>query len=89
MTGNERLVLPFRGSCVDNPFPDTDTLIDVIDRAREITRRTFFKHCESPPPDICDLMRWFPQSYTWYKSRYEGKPVYFYEWSRIEFFYWR
>ena len=83
-----KILLPYRGDCTTHhPFPDTKTLIDVIDRAKQITKPTFFRNCESPGKDIRALMRQFPQSYTWWKSSYQKKPVYFFEWSRIEFFY--
>jgi hypothetical protein len=82
-----KILLQYQGSCVENPFPTTKILCDVIDRTKEITKATFFRNCASPGDEVRHLMRRFPNSYTFWKSSYKGKPVYFYEWSRIEFFY--
>lgn len=79
----------YRGDCSSNPFQTTSVLIDVIDRAKEITKVTFFRRCllVDGGKALQSCMRNFPGDYTYWKSSYRGKPVYFYEWSRIEFFY--
>lgn len=76
----------FVGNCVDNPFPTVEELTKVIESAKQITKRTFHSRCEV---DIMvrGMMVDFPNDYTYWKSRFRGHVVYFYEWSRIEHFY--
>ena len=72
----------FIGTCVENPFGRIETLAGIVDRATEITKRTFLKHCLVHPDTLADMRR-FPNDYYFAKT---GK-VYFYEWSAIEHFY--
>ncbi len=76
------------GTCVRNPFPTVQDLSDVIDRAREITKRTFMLYCRHHLNDeVLSLMRDFPNSYRYYKSKHGDRLVYYFEWSRIEHFW--
>ncbi len=75
--------LQFQGTCVDNPFNTVHVLCECIDRAREITKKTFFKRCEVEECVERDMAK-FPNDYTFHKS---GQRVYFYTWSAIEHFY--
>ena len=68
-------------NCVDWHLK-TDTLIEMTENAREITKQTFLKRVEVDE-DNKKLMRMFPNDYCYYKY----KDIYFYEWSAIEFFY--
>lgn len=74
------------GSCIRNPFPTVEELSEVIESAREITWRTFSKWCDAPDK-LREFRILFPHNYTFYKSRFRGLVIYFYEWSRIENFY--
>lgn len=76
----------FIGSCVGNPFPNTRELCHVIDRSIEISKRTFLEHCHVLE-DQRQLMHRFPNSYTYYRSRYHKRYIYFFENSRIEYFF--
>ncbi len=74
------------GSCVDNPFRGTPELCKVIERAISISKRTFLEHCVVDD-DVRELMHRFPQSYAYFRSRYHKHYIYFYENSRIEYFF--
>lgn len=73
----------FQGTCVGNPFGRIERLIEIVDNAIEITKRTFYKHCLIHP-DISTQIKRFPNDYGFYK--YQG--IYFYTWSAIEHFYY-
>lgn len=72
----------FLGTCVGNPFGRIETLVEIIDNAKEITKETFLKHC-SVHSDILKEFRTYPNDYGFYKN----SNVYFYTWSAIEHFY--
>jgi len=74
------------GTCVDNPFKTTENLIDIIDRGREIKFLTFCKRC-AVSQETLDAINKFRYDYTFARSTYQGKPIYFYTWSAIEHFY--
>lgn len=73
----------FMGTCVENPFNSISMLCEVVENAKEITKRTFFKHC-FVHPETSQQMKQFPHDYSY--SKY--KNIYFFTWSRIEHFYW-
>lgn len=72
-------------------------LVDMIDQARQITRRTFLKHVgtrdlrsleeslgyESHPAKGLTMAGDFHVGY--FKSKLFGRPVYFFRWSAIEY----
>lgn len=74
------------GDCIRNPFETLEKLQQVIADAKEITKQTFMKHCESYKM-LLDEMKRFPHDYTFYKSLFEGHVIYFFEFSRVEHFY--
>ncbi len=71
------------GTCVDNPFKTLWKLNFIIDNAKEITRRIFFKNCDVEP-EVKVMMHEYPNDFEYYKS-YED--TYFFTWSAIEHFY--
>jgi len=73
----------FMGTCVENPFGRIETLVEVVENAREITKQTFARHC-AIHPDILKQMHQFPNDYEFYKYH----NTYFYTWSAIEHFYY-
>jgi len=72
----------FIGDCVNNPFASLETLSEIIDNAREITKKTFIKYCDVEN-DLRQDMKQFPNDYTFFK--YQN--IYFFTWSAIEHFY--
>ena len=74
----------FIGTCVENPFDRIELLVEVVENAKEITKRTFLKN-NCVHPDIIKEMRRFPNDYMFYRN----KNIDFYEWSAIEHFYER
>ena len=68
-------------NCVGWQF-GIETLVEITENAREITRQTFFKRVEIDV-DNKKQMKMFPDDYCYYKY----KDIYFYEWSAIEHFY--
>jgi len=72
----------FIGSCVDNPFRSVEALTDVIEKGQPISRRRFIRNTILDE-DIIANMRYWINDYTYYLS---GK-IFFYEHSRIEYFY--
>ena len=68
-------------NCVDWHL-ERDTLEEILDNAKDITKQTFLKRVEVDA-DNKKLMRMYPDDYCY--SKY--KDVYFYTWSAIEFFY--
>jgi len=70
------------GTCVDNPFREMEKLEKIIDEAKKISKRTFFKRCEIALEIEEDIKR-FPNDYEFYKYQ----EIYFYRWSAIEHFY--
>ena len=73
----------FMGTCVENPFGRIEVLCEVVENAKDITKRTFFRHC-SVHPDTKQAMRQYPRDYSFGKY----KDTYFFVWSCIEHFYW-
>jgi hypothetical protein len=58
-------------------------ITDMVDSAREITRKTFLSHCNVPP----ELLRLIPAKepyVSFHKSKFKGQSCYYFEWSRIE-----
>lgn len=83
-------MLELIGTCVGNPFGDVNTLIDIIDHSQQITRDQFLRKCDVSGEDMRkhrDFMFSFPNDYTYHKGVWKGKPVYFFEHSRIEHFF--
>ena len=81
----------FIGTCVGNPFGDVEILVDIVEnKSHQISKRTFLKHC-CIADDLKADFREYPRNFTFYKSTmpFTRQPVYFYNWSAIEFFYIR
>ena len=74
------------GSCVSNPFPDLETLENVIDDATEIDRNVFLSSCDVPE-EVIRSMREYPFDYGFYRSEHDGDTVYFFTESAIEHFF--
>lgn len=72
----------FLGTCVDNPFGSSRRLEEIIDDAREITKKTFLKHTNVDDTILADMKR-YPYDYEYYKY----KNIFFYTHSAIEHFY--
>ena len=70
------------GTCVSNPFGDSETLDEVVEGAEPIERDDFFLMCAISDAQKSDMLR-YPNDYKF--MRYNE--VYFYEWSAIEYFY--
>lgn len=79
----------FIGSCVSNPFDDIETLCNVIDGWKEITKQTFLRNCDVQDGD--DLYFWWIKKlFNQYKNDfqfYKSWDIYFYVNSAIEYFY--
>lgn len=77
--------------CVESDGP---SITAMVDRAREITYRTFRRHCAGVdawakahgyglrPPELTLKQDWHV---AYYKSVYRSRPCYFLVWSAIEF----
>ena len=72
----------FIGTCVDNPFGRIETLEEVTENAKKISKQTFLKDAVVQP-DILKEMRQYPADYEFYRY----KNIVFYTWSAIEHFY--
>jgi hypothetical protein len=81
-------------SCVS--APDVEKLREMIDDARDITRRTFLTHV--PRHELARVFEsyGFERGYVppdgdcfvhYQRSRYDGRRCYFFTWSSIEFVY--
>lgn len=83
-------------NCVDHSQREVHLLNDMIDNARDITWKTFSKHC-----DCKDLIRNLgyvvgnengmkiqdDYAVSFYKSKYNGKPCYYIRHSAIEYIF--
>lgn len=86
----------FYHSCVDWPG-DVDQLIDLIDNAKDITRRTFLNHVDRDEQyereRLMGYHRNFPMSKDWHVTYHVGKlageKVYFFQQSGIEYVFRR
>jgi len=76
----------FVGTCVNNPFDDVATLIEIVDNSISISKRTFLEHC-CVLKAIQKDMHQFPNDFHYYRARLRGHYVYYFENSRIETFY--
>ncbi len=77
----------FIGTCVGNPFRSVDDLCQVIDDAREISKKTFLKRCDVPSEQRQDFTD-FPNDVSFFVYNGKiGRGIYFYTWSMIEHFY--
>ena len=85
----------FHIDCVNS---DCESITDMVDRARDITYETFCKHCDINP--IAQKMGYASGSerglhlkddrlVTFHKSRFQGKPCYYMQHSRIEYVFIR
>ena len=72
----------FIGNCVSNPFGSTVKLIQIIDKAKKISRKKFLINCDIEH-ELIDLMKVYPHSFEFY----EYKNIMFYTNSAIEHFY--
>ena len=72
----------FIGTCIENPFDWTETLITVVEKAKEITKKTFLKHCIITNKQKTDIKE-YPNDYTFWKNQ----NIYFYCHSCVEYFY--
>jgi len=80
----------FIGTCVDNPFGDMGTLVNVVDNhSRETDVREFLANCHVHPEVIEEMQR-FPNDFGFYKSKVlwdQPYSIYFYRHSAVEHFY--
>ncbi len=87
----------FFGTCVDNPFDNYDELSEVIDNAREISKRQFLIHCNVENDDILyglnmplkkQFKEW-PNDFAFYvfENNINYEDIYFFTHSAIEHFY--
>lgn len=82
-------------SCVDHSQSEVYKLHDMIDSAREITFKTFAKHCDWKPfaetiyaiGSQKGLHLKDDWSVSFYKSKYNGKKCYYMKHSSIEYIY--
>lgn len=72
----------FIGTCVENPFGDIATLVEITENATEIGKEGFIARCSVHPDTAADMLG-FPHDFEFYKSR----NVYFFTHSAIEYFY--
>ena len=73
----------FAGTCVENPFGRIETLAEITENARTISKKKFFDNCFIHP-DIVGQTRKYPHDYEFYQY----KDIFFYTWSAIEHFYY-
>lgn len=81
----------FVTNCVSS---DGESIGAMVDQAQDITYRTFAKHCDwqpiarelgyavGPSPELHMKDDWH---IGYYRSKYRGKPCYFFKWSAIEY----
>lgn len=83
----------FRTTCVESFGPD---IHDMVEQAKPVTRRTFLRHCETAQVeaqlgyerDRRHGLTMAQDPYVrYYRSRYQGKPCYFFVWSAIEYIF--
>jgi hypothetical protein len=72
----------FIGTCVENPFGSVDRLCEIIDKAKNVSRKAFFTVCDLSE-DEKRIMRQYPNDFRFFCNG----AIFFYEWSRIEYFY--
>lgn len=88
----------YYNNCVNWPHKDVDGLSDMIDAARDITRKTFLKHVNARSRgDIEGMLGYAPHdpravltmardwAVSYHKSKLHGKTVYFFVQSAIEY----
>lgn len=73
----------FIGDCVGNPFRNIDKLSRVIDEARQITRRTFLKHCDVGE-ELKKQTLEYPHDFSYWQFQ---NRIYFFTHSCIEHFF--
>ncbi len=80
--------------CVGMPMKDVPSLNEMIDNSREVTLKTFRKHCDSREwEDSMGYLRrgGLPLSGDWhvrfYKSKFKGKPCYYVVHSAIDYIF--
>ena len=80
----------YQFNCVGS---DADTVNAIIDRNREITRRTFTRHVDLEDLKLVERSLGYDKDFrmtqdwhvSYHKSRLDGKPVYYFRHSAIEF----
>ena len=72
----------FIGTCIENPFSDINELIEIIDKAEEITSEEFIVNCDANDEILKQIKR-FPYDFNFHKN---GN-IYFFTHSMIEHFY--
>ena len=86
----------FAFSCVES---SAETIHEIIDNSKEITRKTFLKHVDSfnfrekekdlgyeshPKKGLTMAADWHV---SYHKSKYKNRVVYYFRWSSIEFIF--
>lgn len=82
----------FYRSCVDWPRSDVGALRDMIDNAKDITRRTFLKHVDLDQLKETEANLGYDKHLrmkddyhvSYHRSTLHGKRVYYFKWSGIE-----
>lgn len=82
----------YKTCCVNCSQKDVPFLNDMIDNGREVSLRTFRRHCDSQEWEReMGYSREFPISSDWhvayFRSRYRGKPCYYAVHSAIEYIF--
>lgn len=72
----------FIGTCVENPFDRIEILVDAIETAKKISKKTFLENCFVTEEQE-KAFKEYPHDYLFYKN----ENLYFYEFSGIEYFY--
>ena len=72
----------FIGTCVENPFGRIETLCNVVEGGKKISKKKFLNSCYVEEELIKDFKK-FPHDYAFYQ--YEN--IMFYTWGAIEHFY--
>jgi|TARA_Y100000310_G_scaffold309003_1_gene352676 hypothetical protein len=78
----------FIGTCISNPFHSVILLDAVVHGSKQITRKTFDKHCDTRfvmvfEDDYKKLVNEYPNDFTFHKN----KAIYFFTHSSVEFFF--
>jgi len=78
------------GCCVDNPFGDTDKLIEIIDESNVITKKRFLENCTIEDIDLYNIplkrfLRKFPYDFQYYENSKDK--IMFFTHSGIEYFF--
>ena len=57
----------FYGNCINNPFNDVEKLLNIINKAEEITTKEFVEKCSIDNKILKEII-YFPNDFSFWKS---------------------